>query len=36
VTTFHIEKPEGFPTGAYTVAITIDGKQVGIKDFDVK
>ncbi len=36
VTTFHIEKPSGFPLGAYTVAITIDGNQVGIKDFDVK
>jgi len=36
VTTFHIEKPSGFPPGAYTVAITIDGNQVGIKDFDVK
>jgi len=36
VTTFHIEKPSGFPAGAYTVAITIDGNQVGIKDFDVK
>jgi hypothetical protein len=36
VTTFHIEKASGFPPGAYTVAITIDGNQVGIKDFDVK
>jgi hypothetical protein len=36
VTTFHIEKPSGWPAGAYTVAISIDGKQVGIKDFDVK
>jgi len=36
VTTFHVEKASGFPPGAYTVAITIDGNQVGIKDFDVK
>jgi hypothetical protein len=36
VTTFHIEKPSGFPAGAYSVAISIDGSQVGIKDFDVK
>jgi len=36
VTTFHIEKPSGFPPGAYTVAISIDGSQAGIKDFDVK
>ncbi|HEY2395964.1 MAG TPA: hypothetical protein VGH81_08330 [Rudaea sp.] len=36
VTAFHIEKPSGWPTGAYTVAISIDGKQVGMKDFDVK
>jgi len=36
VTTFHIEKPSGFPAGAYSVAISIDGKEVGTKDFDVK
>jgi len=36
VTTFHIEKPSGWPPGAYTVAISVDGKQVGMKDFDVK
>jgi hypothetical protein len=36
VTTFHIEKPSGFPAGAYSVAISIDGKEVGTKDFEVK
>lgn len=36
VTTFHVEKPSGWPTGAYSFAISIDGKQVGMKDFDVK
>jgi len=36
VTEFHIAKPEGWPTGKYSVAISIDGKQVGSKDFEVK
>ena len=36
VTTFHIEKPSGWPAGHYTVAISIDGKQVGTKGFEVK
>lgn len=36
VTEFHIEKPSGWPTGAYTVNISIDGKPAGMKDFDVK
>lgn len=36
ITTFHIEKPSGFPAGAYSVAISVDGKQVASKDFEVK
>jgi hypothetical protein len=36
MTAFHIEKPSGWPTGAYSVAISIEGKQVGTKDFEVK
>ena len=36
VTTFHIEKPSGWPPGHYRVVITIDGKQAGIKEFEVK
>jgi hypothetical protein len=36
VTNFHIEKPNGFPAGAYAVTISIDGKEVATKDFEVK
>jgi hypothetical protein len=36
VTEFHIAKPDGWPVGKYSVAISIDGTQVGSKDFDVK
>ena len=36
VTEFHISKPDGWPAGKYSVAISIDGTQVGSKDFDVK
>ena len=36
VTEFHISKPDGWPAGKYSVAISIDGKQVGSKDFEVK
>jgi hypothetical protein len=36
VTEFHISKPDGWPVGKYSVAISIDGKPVGSKDFDVK
>lgn len=36
VTEFHIAKPEGWPTGKYSVAISVDDKSVGSKDFEVK
>lgn len=36
VTEFHISKPDGWPAGKYSVAISVDGKQVGSKDFEVK
>ena len=36
VTEFHIAKPDGWPVGNYSVAISIDGKQVATKDFAVK
>ena len=36
VTEFHISKPDGWPAGKYSVAISIDGTQVGSRDFDVK
>ncbi|MEO8673081.1 MAG: hypothetical protein ABI411_17320 [Tahibacter sp.] len=36
VTTFHIAKPDGWPAGKYTVAISLDGKPAGSASFDVK
>ncbi|HKE46900.1 MAG TPA: hypothetical protein VKB52_02460 [Rhodanobacteraceae bacterium] len=36
VTTFHISKPDGWPTGNYKVEISLDGKAVSSKDFEVK
>lgn len=36
VTEFHIAKPDGWPVGKYAVAISIDDKPVGSKDFEVK
>ena len=36
VTSFHISKPDGWPTGNYTVTITLDGKPAGTATFDVK
>jgi hypothetical protein len=36
VTTFHIEKPSGWPPGHYTVTISIDGQRVGTRGFEVK
>ena len=36
VTEFHISKPDGWPTGSYTVAITLDGKPASSATFDVK
>ena len=35
VTSFHISKPDGWPTGNYKVEITLDGKSVATKDFSV-
>jgi hypothetical protein len=36
VTTFHISKPDGWPTGNYKVEIMLDGASVASKDFTVK
>lgn len=36
VTTFHISKPDGWPTGNYKVEISLDGKPTATKDFSVK
>ena len=36
VTEFHISKPDGWPAGKYSVAVSIDGKPAGSKDFEVK
>jgi len=36
VTEFHISKPDGWPVGKYSVAISLDGKPLGNKDFEVK
>ena len=36
VTEFHINKPDGWPLGGYSVAIAIDGKLVDAKKFTVK
>jgi hypothetical protein len=36
VTTFHISKPDGWPTGSYKVEISIDGKSAMSKDFSVQ
>lgn len=36
VTTFHISKPDGWPLGAYAVEISVDGKVVDSKKFEVK
>jgi hypothetical protein len=35
-TEFHIAKPDGFPTGKYTVAVSLNGAPAGTKDFEVK
>lgn len=35
-TEFHIEKPDGFPAGKYKVEISLDGKAMQSKDFEVK
>lgn len=36
VTTFHISKPDGWPSGNYKVEISIDGKPAVSKDFSVQ
>ncbi len=35
-TEFHIVKPDGWPAGKYTVAVTLNGAAAGSKDFEVK
>ncbi len=36
VTQFHVLKPMGWPKGNYKVAILIDGRPMGDKEFEVK
>ncbi|MGH7674973.1 MAG: hypothetical protein ACREMV_06850, partial [Gemmatimonadales bacterium] len=36
VTEFHIAKPSAWPTGKYRVAVTLDGVEVGTKEFEVR
>lgn len=36
VTTFHIAKPDGWPTGDYKVEVSLDGNVVQSKDFTIK
>jgi hypothetical protein len=36
VTTFHISKPDGWPTGNYKVEISLNGAPVSSKDFTVQ
>ena len=35
-TEFHIAKPDGFPAGKYSVAVSLNGTPAGTKDFEVK
>ena len=35
-TEFHISKPSAWPAGKYRVVITLDGREVGSKDFEIK
>jgi hypothetical protein len=35
-TEFHIMKPDGWPVGKYTVAVSLNGAAAGTKDFEVK
>lgn len=35
-TEFHIVKPDGWPVGKYTVAVSLNGVAAGTKDFEVK
>ena len=34
-TEFHIRKPDGWPTGNYTVEFFLDDKSIGVKEFKV-
>jgi len=34
-TEFHVEKPDGWPTGDYKIEILLDGKSVAVKAFRV-
>jgi hypothetical protein len=36
VTDFQISKPDGWPTGKYKLEVSLDGKVVQTRDFDVK
>ena len=36
VTEFHIAKPSAWPAGNYRVVVTLDGREVGSKDFEIK
>jgi ABC-type oligopeptide transport system substrate-binding subunit len=35
-TEFHIAKPDGWPTGKYTLEIFVDGSSAATRDFDVE
>ncbi|CAN5322803.1 MAG: hypothetical protein H0W36_05500 [Gemmatimonadetes bacterium] len=35
VTQFHVSKPDGWPTGSYQVAITLNGAETGTEEFEV-
>ena len=35
VTTFHIAKPDGWPSGSYKVDVTLDGKPAGSQSFSI-
>ena len=35
-TEFHIVKPDGWPAGKYTVAVSLNGAAAGSKDFEVQ
>ena len=35
-TEFHLQKPDGFPTGEYKVEILLNGEKVEEKDFEVE
>ena len=36
VTEFHVSKPDGWPAGAYEVAISLDGQAVETRSFTVE